>query len=423
MKKNIVIRALRFGYFNIFKKIFFIDYLTQNIFRRLSIFLNRGITLIIRPEFEHVSDFLDYYYRINWYFKPIENRIKNIYFTIKNDTIEYNLPSYFNSQINEHLISKNKILFNTKVKKSFLHNRYNFIFLDCKADDKKLSFEKNVVNINSRDQGTGSVNSLKFAAKNFDNNQFLRNSKKNLQLLKESTDSDRVLLIGSGPNSQQLLEKDISFSDVMVCNSVIKNSKFMKKYKPKYVVFGDPTWHSGPSRYVQEFKKTLAQTIDEYNSTIITVERDAHIIKEYMPESYHKNFIFIPIVKTNKKTNLNYNFNKNFFVAGTNNILTLLMLPVSFYLYKDIFFAGFDGNPDKKKTYYWKHNPSLQFGNEFTSQEQTHPYIFDREKEDYGFIYESHLEKLSQWLSDENTENHNLKNLTDSHMQPFIRIS
>jgi hypothetical protein len=423
MRKNIAIRATRFVYFNIFKKIFFIDYLTQNTFRRFSIFLNRGITLIIRPEFEDVSDFLDYYYRINWYFKPIENRIKNIYFTKTFDKIEYKLPSYFNSQINEHLISENKILFNTNVEKSLLHNRYNFIYLDYKADDNKPSLEKNIVNINSRNQGTGTINSLKFAAKNFDNNQFLRNSKKNLRLLKETTDSDDVLLIGSGPNSKQLLEKDNTFSDVMVCNSVIKDSNFMKKYKPKYVVFGDPAWHSGPSKYVQEFKKTLAQTIDEYNSTIITVERDAHIIKEYMPENYHKNFIFIPNVKTDTKSNLNYNFRKNFFVAGTNNILTLLMLPVSFYLYKNIFFAGFDGNPDKEKTYFWKHNPSLQFGNEFTSMEQTHPHIFDRGNMDYGFIYESHLDKLSQWFSDENTKNHNLKNLTDSHMEPFIKIS
>ena len=423
MRKNIAIRAIRFVYFNIFKKIFFIDYLTQNTFRRFSIFLNRGITLVIRPEFEDVSDFLDYYYRIIWYFKPIENRIKNIYFTKTFDKVEYKLPSYFNSQINEHLISKNKILFNTNIEKSLLHNRYNFIYLDYKPDDNKPSLEKNIVNINSTNQGAGTINSLKFAAKNFDNNQFLRNSKKNLLLLKEKTDSDSILLIGSGPNSKQLLEKDNSFTDVMVCNSVIKDSNFMKKYKPKYVVFGDPAWHSGPSKYVQEFKKTLAQTIDEYNSTIITVERDAHIIKEYMPENYHKNFIFIPNVKTDAKSNLNYNFKKNFFVAGTNNILTLLMLPVSFYLYKNIFFAGFDGNPDKEKTYFWKHNPSLQFGNEFTSMEQAHPHIFDRENMDYGFIYESHLDTLSQWFSDENTKNHNLKNLTDSHMEPFIKIS
>jgi len=180
MRKNIAIRAIRFVYFNIFKKIFFIDYLTQNIFRRFSIFLNRGITLVIRPEFEDVSDFLDYYYRINWYFKPIESRIKNIYFTITFDKIEYTLPSYFNSQIKEHLISRNKILFNTKVKKSFLHNRYNLIYLDCKATDKKPSLEKNVVNINSRNEGTGTINSLKFVAKNFDNTKFLRDSKKTL---------------------------------------------------------------------------------------------------------------------------------------------------------------------------------------------------------------------------------------------------
>jgi len=423
MKKFILVRAVRFLYFNFFKRIFFIDFILDNVYRRLSIYLNSGITLLIEPEFKNESEFLETFYRINWYFKPIENRIKEINFNILNNDISYIMPKFFNQDILNHQISKEKISFNLNIKNKWFHNKYNYIILKWDVSDKTPKLLKNEININSKHEGMGSVMSLKFAAKNFDNKKFLKNSKIKLKEIKNSIESDSVLIIGSGPNSKQILDKNIEISDVIVCNSVIKNDQFMKKFKPKFVVFGDPTWHSGPSKYVEEFQKSLIQTIEKYDSTIITVERDAHIIKEYIPKEFHHKFIFIPVVKTDKKTNLNFNLSRKFYVAGTNNILTLLLLPISFYLYKNIYFAGFDGNPDKVKKYFWKHNKDSQFDNEFSSMRLAHPYIFEKETMDYDFIYENHLKKINEWFHPENLEHRKLTNLTDSHMDPFKIIS
>ena len=56
-----------------------------------------------------------------------------------------------------------------------------------------------------------------------------------------------------------------------------------------------------------------------------------------------------------KQEKFNYNLDKSFFVNATQNILTLAMLPFAMNNYKKIFFAGFDGNNNVKKDYYWKY--------------------------------------------------------------------
>ena len=47
LKKNFIVKAARYFYFNIIKKVFFVDYILENIIRRISIFYNRGIEVSI----------------------------------------------------------------------------------------------------------------------------------------------------------------------------------------------------------------------------------------------------------------------------------------------------------------------------------------------------------------------------------------
>ena len=49
-----------------------------------------------------------------------------------------------------------------------------------------------------------------------------------------------------------------------------------------------------------------------------------------------------------KINNNNSNLLKNFYIKGSGNILTLLMLPIAFSLYDEIMLAGFDGRKKKK---------------------------------------------------------------------------
>ena len=81
LKKIFIVRAARYFYFNIFKKVFFVDYIIENIIRRISIYYNRGIEVSIIANFENKALYDDYFFRINWYLKPISNSIKTINFS------------------------------------------------------------------------------------------------------------------------------------------------------------------------------------------------------------------------------------------------------------------------------------------------------------------------------------------------------
>ncbi len=421
LKKIFIVRAARYFYFNIFKKVFFVDYIIENIIRRISIFYNRGIEVSIIANFENKALYDDYFFRINWYLKPISNSIKTINFSSSFFNEKREIPEYLNSTIKNHLIEEKKIVFNKNIKKKFYHNKFNFIVLNCSSSEHK-KFDKNEILFNSHEYGMGTLNSLKLGELNFNNRKLIKQSHKKLLQIKNASKSNSILLIGSGPNSKELESKDLDDVDIMICNSVVKDQEFLDKFPPRYIIFADPGFHAGPSRYVEEFHKSLIQTIEKFDSFVITVKRDAHIIYEYIPKKYHKNFLFIPYVKTNKKTMLNFNLTKKYFVAGTNNILTLLMLPVAFHLYENIFFAGFDGNPDKNKNYYWKHNSSLQFVSEMNSMEKAHTYYFNKNKTDYDIYYDIHIKNLKNWFNLRNLGTHKLYNLTTSNIELFQKI-
>lgn len=421
LKKNLVVRAVRYFYFNIFKRVFFIDYISENIVRKISIFCNRGIDISVVANFENKSMYDDYFYRVNWYLKPISNSIKKINFSKSFINENRDLPHYLNSNIKNHLIEDKKITYGKEITKKFYHNRFNYVVLNCSATiTEKLN--KNEILFNSHDEGIGSLNSLKFGEKNFINTGLVKQSYKKLLKIKNSIKSNSVLLIGSGPNSKLLEAKSLNDVDIMICNSVVKDQKFLDKFPPRYVVFADPGFHAGPSNYVEEFYRSLILTIEKFNPFVITVKRDAHIIYEYIPKKYHENFIFVPYVKSDKKTMLNFNLSKKYYVAGTNNILTLLMLPIAFHLYENIYFAGFDGNPDKNKNYYWKHNSSFQFVSKMNSMEIAHTYYFNKDKTDYDWYSEVHLNNVNSWFDLKNLSKHKLYNLTPSNLEPFQKI-
>lgn len=421
MKNFIIFRVIRYFYFNFFKKIFFIDFLINTLFRNFSIFINRGISITVKGDFEEKNLYSDYYFRINWYLKPIDEKIKVIYFPPSFEEFSKTIPKYLNQNIVNHMIDKQKIHFTNNFKKNFFHNKFNNVILNCTSTQDKMLLKHELL-FNSREESLGALNSIKFGEQNFNSKHFVKESHIKFIEIENSAKTNSVLLIGSGPNAKKLNTENLENFDVMVCNSIIKDQKFLEDFPPKYVVFGDPSFHSGPSNYVEEFQKSLIQTLEKFNPTVITVKRDAHIINEYIPKKYHKNFIFIPYVKSDQKTKQNYNLTNNFYVAGTNNILTLLMLPVAFCLYKNIYFAGFDGNPSKEKDYYWKHNNSFQYTSKMSSIEMAHPFIFNKKQIDYDWYSETHTNNLFEWFNKNNLNNHNLFNLTKSHLKPFQSI-
>ena len=94
------------------------------------------------------------------------------------------------------------------------------------------------------------------------------------------------------------------------------------------------------------------------------------------------------------------------------------MLPFAMNNYKKIFFAGFDGNNNVKKDYYWKHSEKYQFQKELNDIKNIHPGFFELDFNEYN---EDHNKVLQSILDLETGISY--KNLTASSIQALKNIT
>ena len=199
----------------------------------------------------------------------------------------------------------------------------------------------------------------------------------------------------------------------MICNSIVKNKNFLNQAKPKYLMFGDPIFHPGPSKYAEKFRDDVRYLIDEYNTQIFTLSRDYAIYKNVFENKYLNNFSFVPMKKTKE---YNSNLLENFYIKGTGNILTLLMFPIAYSLYDEIVLAGFDGRKKEENSYYWKHSKKNQYDDLLEEIKFIHSGYFKKNNIFYDQYYENHLETVKNWIDLSKTSNKIIKSLTPSNI-------
>lgn len=351
--------------------------------------------------------FLNSFDELMCYLNPIEKKLSKIIVLSKipkQKIYEHNNFMFFdknNSKFNFFNLDDKKY---QKIKSSL--NKY-IIFNDKNEDDKKnyIDYKKYHLSHSLKKESSKSIHV---------SNQFINKKKKEklsnqnyLDLFKESK-SKSILLLGSGPNLSKFRYEDFLDSDVMICNSLVKNINLLDILKPKYVVFSDPIFHAGPSKYAIKFREDLSKVINKYDPFIISNLRNSHIFSFYIKNLNTDKTIFLPDYEVGK---LNYNLDKKFFVNSTNNILTLLMLPVAFNNYEKIFFAGFDGKNPKKNDYFWDHDKSVQYESELEGIKTMHPNNFERDYDDY---FREHNNELDIWIKKAKEQKKELYNLTES---------
>ncbi len=226
--------------------------------------------------------------------------------------------------------------------------------------------------------------------------------------------SDKILLLGSGPSVDNFDFNKYSDYDIMICNSLVISKNISELNNLRYVVFGDPIFHSGPAKYPGIFRKTLIRNYEKKDIKIFTPSRDYLIYKHYLPNEIFNKMYFFEI----KQEKYNFNLEKSFHVNATQNILTLAMLPFAMNNYKKIFFAGFDGNNNVKKDYYWKHSKKYQFQKELNDIKNIHPGFFELDFNEYN---EDH-NKVLQSILDLETDIL-FKNLTVSSIPALQKIT
>ena len=211
----------------------------------------------------------------------------------------------------------------------------------------------------------------------------------------------------SGPSISKYKDFDFSDSVNIICNSLVKDKELMSYVKPDILVFADPVFHFSHNEYAQKFREDMLVAVKEYDCFIVVPEFNAPLLLEHYPW-LEKNIIALPF-----KNNINFPTISNFFVKGTDNILTLFMIPFASALTDKIYIIGADGRK-KDETYFWKHNDDVQYSGLMQKAFDAHPSFFrDR---NYKKYYDNHCNILEQIIEHGEKNKKSYFSLTKSYI-------
>jgi hypothetical protein len=231
----------------------------------------------------------------------------------------------------------------------------------------------------------------------------------------KAKDADAAYVFATGPSLDEALDFDFPENSIkIVCNSIVKNEELLEQIDPDIIVFADPVFHFGPSRYAEEFRKDLSTTLHNYDCMAAFPNQYYKLLSHHYPELCNQ-FIQLeskssdePIFPTAEKLQ----------VMGTSNIMTLFMLPIAMSLSDELYIIGADGREDNE-SYFWKHSDTAQYNDELMrSVAETHPSFFrDRVYEDY---YDQHVQTLTEMIEYGEANGIESYNLTHSYI-PCLR--
>ncbi len=176
----------------------------------------------------------------------------------------------------------------------------------------------------------------------------------------------------------------------IVCNSTIKNDKFIKHINGvDLLVFADPVFHFGASNYAEAFRKDAIKAVEKYDCFVGIPSICVPLMTHYYPQIKHR------LIGFEFKDTFNFPTQKSISVKATSNILTLFMLPIASSFAEYIFILGADGR-GKKEKYFWQHSKDAQYDKKMESAFLAHPSFF--RDTDYEAYYEQHCEVLEELI-------------------------
>lgn len=226
---------------------------------------------------------------------------------------------------------------------------------------------------------------------------------------------DRAYLLATGPSISAYRAHNFSDGLVVACNTVILDDDLMRAAAPDIVVFADPIFHFGCSRYAAEFRSVLARRVDEYGFDIVIPIKYYEHFLGLMPDLADRT-IGVPM----GARRVNLDLRSEFKVLTTDNVASLLMIPLGCTFADDLHFLGFDGR-SQGETYFWKHGAKTQLSDPFMENiKVVHPSFFSVDYEDY---YSRHTGTLERMFWQGEMLGHNFKSLEASHIPALRRRS
>lgn len=234
------------------------------------------------------------------------------------------------------------------------------------------------------------------------------------QMLARFGGSRRVAVFGTGPTMRDVTPDELDADVVIACNSAVRDPDWIKLWNPQLIVFGDPVFHFGPSRYAAAFRDDLRKAVDIADSYLAIPGDYLPLLERHMPDLGDR-VIGVEAVRTGSFLTPSLS---RLAVARTANILTYLMLPFAAALGMEIAVAGCDGR-DRGEDYFWRHNKEGQYSDELMqSAQQAHPAFFhDR---DYARYYDEHCELLATQIAAIEEQGKRVTSVTTSHI-PALR--
>ncbi len=202
---------------------------------------------------------------------------------------------------------------------------------------------------------------------------------------------ENAYLFCTGPSVTEYEHYRLENGVGIICNSVINDEALMTRVRPQIHVFADPIFHFGCSSYAFEFRRKLMEVSQRYNLTHIVPIKYWSLFQAQMPELAERS---LPVPFSHEQP-INLDLSEQFLLKTTDNILTFLMLPLATTLAEQIWLFGCDGRPLSEDSYFWNHNPRVQFEGEMASIQLAHPSFF---KLDYNEYYLRHCARLEEYL-------------------------
>lgn len=364
---------------------------------------NIGINILLYPEFLTQDKATDILNRISWGLINYNKRIKIYYISELSLIYEQISKTYSSVNTGNYLLDNSNIKLEKINLNWLLSETVKEFDLILVWDTSKLS---EIVAKNSRtiiidpysEHSTEADNiaSLQYSLLNEDEKaELIANNTEIFQnLYKRFKNKTIASLFLTGPSLDSVLQKKISSNGIkIVCNSIVKNQSLMEKIDPDILMFSDPAYHFGPSKYSESFRRYIHECFQKFKDLICIVpERYLPLISSYYDTCYRDHFLGIPVVDQNE---FNFPRPNKLFVRYTGNILTQFMIPVASTLTNVVEIFGADGRAPTDKGF-WNHSAKSQMHDLESSIYKTHPSLArDTNVKEY---YKNHCEMLENIL-------------------------
>ncbi len=231
--------------------------------------------------------------------------------------------------------------------------------------------------------------------------------------------SKKSYIFTSGPSIEEYEKFEFNDGVKLICNTITLNKKLLQKVKPDILFFADPLFHYGPSKYAAEFRDSVKQVLDDYPDLFIVSTIKYFYMLSTLFSNYKDRIICIP-VEAEGVINLDIDKNDSFFVRATDNIFTLLMLPVASAVSEEIYTIGVDGKPLSLNDKFWRYGKNTQNNDSYDSLKRLHPGFFNL---DYNDFYLKHCDVVGAYINRIEVGGTKVSSLTASYIPGLRRRS